>query len=66
MPGKKREDTSQPILVSGGRKFKYDKEKTTGGDPNNSNRQWRLPNIRLFGDTQFRAPPNPNRPNRLW
>jgi hypothetical protein len=30
--------------------------------PNNKNRQWRLPNIRPFGNTQFKAPPNPNRP----
>jgi hypothetical protein len=34
--------------------------------PNNNSTQRRLPDIRLFGDTQFRAPPNPKRPNRLW
>jgi hypothetical protein len=33
---------------------------------NDNNRQWRLPNTRSFGNTQFRAPLNPNRPNRLW
>jgi hypothetical protein len=34
--------------------------------PNNNSKQWRPPNIRLFGNNQFRAPPNPNSPNRLW